>query len=135
MKHLFLLVLLLFLSSCSGRSRVEETTDLGFGFREETHAELTHGGFESVMHQGYLFYKRQKLCNVGKCSVAPSGDYAIYQDGPSGNLFLFRRADRKITQLTQKFMALVEAFVWYEDKASVVVRFYDGYAGLKFSLR
>lgn len=136
MKHLFLslLVLPLFLNSCNRMPRVEERTDLGFGFREEMHAELTHGGFEAVMHHSYLYYKRQKLCNVGKCSVAPSGDFAIYQDGPSGNLLLFRRADRKITQLTPKFIALVESFVWHEDKASVDVRFYDGHAGRTFPL-
>jgi hypothetical protein len=136
MKHLFLclLVMPLFLNACNRMPREEKSTDLGFGFREETHAELTHGGFEGVMHQRYLFYKKQKLCNVGKCSVAPSGDYAIYQDGPSGNLFLFRRADHKITQLTPKFIALVESFIWHEDKASVAVQFYDGHAERTFPL-
>jgi hypothetical protein len=137
MKDLFfrLLVLPLLLNSCTGMPRVEERIDLGFGFREEMHAERTHGGFEAVMHHEYLFYKRQKLCSVGTCSVAPSGDYAIYQEGPSGNLFLFRSADRKITQLTPKFIALVQTFEWHEDKASVAVRFYNGRGGRTFPLR
>src|SRR5271154_6177165 len=81
-------------------AEVERTEDLGFGFRREMRSESSSSSFESVGHFEYLFYRDQKICQVGSCSVSPSGKFAIYQDGPSGKIFLYRRADRKVTQLT-----------------------------------
>ncbi len=100
---------------------VEDTRNLGFGFRYETHAEPTNSSFESITHQAYLYYGDRKLCNVGEYSIAPSGRFAIYQDGPSGTLFLFRRADGKIFQLTPKSIGFPETFVWHERVHTVEV--------------
>jgi hypothetical protein len=98
---------------------VERTENLGFGFRRVMLAEPVSVSFESIGHFEYLCYRDQGLCRVGECSVSPSGKFAIYQDGLSGNLFLFRRVDRKVTQLTRKFIALAERFEWHEGSSTV----------------
>jgi hypothetical protein len=123
-KRLLFTVLLASASSIqAANSDVERTENLGFGFRRVMLAEPSRSSFESVGHFEYLFYRDQRLCNIGACSVSPSGKFAIYQDGPSGNLFLFRRTDRKITQLTREFIALAESFDWHEESGIVDVRF------------
>gem|GEM_PF-1834105 len=98
---------------------VERKQDLGFGFHRDVIAEATPHSFEAVGHSEYLFYRDRKLCQLDECAVAPSGGAIIYQDGPSGNIFLFRRKDGKITQLTKKFPGLVDRFVWHEQAGNV----------------
>jgi hypothetical protein len=120
---LSLVFLPLFLSACATTSRVERTTDLGFGFRRVILAEPSSSSFESIGHFEYLYYRDRRLCDLGRCSVSSSGSYAIYQVGSSGNLFLFRRADGRLTQLTSQFVALVEKFEWHEDVKTVEAHF------------
>jgi hypothetical protein len=72
---------LLLLSGCATSPRVERTTDLGFGFRRVVLAEPSQSSFESIGHFEYLDFDDHRLCQVGACSVSPSGRYAIYQDG------------------------------------------------------
>jgi hypothetical protein len=102
---------------------VEQTIDLGSGFRRVVIAEAAKSSFESVGHFGYLYYKDLRLCRVGNCSVSPSGKFAIYQDGPSGIVFLFRREDAKVTRLTNKFIAYANSFDWHESENLVDVYF------------
>lgn len=102
---------------------IEQTTDLGFGFKRVILAETSHSTFESIGHFEYLYYHEQRLCKVDACSVSPTGNYVIYQDGPSGNVFLFRSSDRKITQLTPKHFAYVDSFEWHEEARTVDVHF------------
>lgn len=117
------------------RAVVERTTNLGFGFRRVVFAERISWSFESIGHFEYLYYDDQRLCQVGACSVSPSGRYAVYQDGPSGNLFLFRRADRRSTQLTTAFAGLADSFQWHEDSGTVDVRFASAGTPKSFSLK
>ena len=124
---LSLVVLPLFLSACASTPRVERTTDLGFGFRRVVLAEPSSSSFESIGHFEYLYYRDRKLCHLGHCSVSQSGSYVIYQDGPAGYLFLFRRADGRLTQLTSQFVALVDTFEWHEDTSTVEVHFTSGH--------
>jgi hypothetical protein len=114
---------------------VEHTTDLGFGFRRVVVAEPVKGGFESVGHFEYLYYGSQQLCRVGACSISPSGRYAIYQDGPSGELFLFRREEEKVTRLTTHFIGLAKSFTWREEANSVEANFGEGHGAEGFGLR
>jgi hypothetical protein len=107
-------------------SQVEESVDLGNGFRRITIAEPTTSEFESIGHFEYLFYRDQKIARLGRCSVSPSGNYAVFQEGPSGNLFAFSRADEEIVQLTPRFVALVDKFEWREDSGAVKVHFDTG---------
>jgi hypothetical protein len=102
--------------ACAQPSGVEQRQDLGFGFHRDVIAEPS--SFE-IGHFEYLFYRDRKLCQLDECAVAPSGDAIIYQDGPSGNIFVFHRRDGKITQLTKKFPGLVSRFVWHERANNV----------------
>ena len=120
-----LAVVLLFLGACAG-SRVERTSDLGFGFRRVTMAQPSQSPFESTGHFEYLYFRDRQLCEVGACSISPSGQYAIYQDGSSGNLFLFSPKDDSPIQLAQPFVALVDTFEWHEENRIVRVRFANG---------
>lgn len=101
---------------------VEHMVDLGFGFKEVTLAEPVHVDFESIGHFGYLYYGKQRLSRIDKCSVSPSGKYAIYQ-GPKGKLFLFCRADDSLTQLTDRSLGYADSFQWHEDAKTVEVDF------------
>jgi hypothetical protein len=99
---------------------VERTTDLGHGFRRAIIAERNlSGGFESVGHFEYLFYRRQKLARLDGCLVSPSGEAVLYQEASSGNIFVFRRRDGVTTQLTKKFPGLANRFVWHESEGFV----------------
>ncbi len=106
--------------------KVERIEDLGFGFRRVLLAKPSGSNFESIGHWEYLYYRDQELCLLGECSVSPSGSYVIFQDGRSGNLFLYRRADGRQTQLTSQFVALVKRFDWDENAGRVEVHFTTG---------
>lgn len=102
---------------------VERSEHLGFGFRREYRAEVTAASFEGLAHYAYLLYRKQEVCRVDSLSIAPSGRFAIYQESESGNLFLFRRADRKVVQLTSKHIGVPSDYVWHESDAAVEVQF------------
>jgi hypothetical protein len=135
MKAMFftLAVVPLFLSACASKPIVERTTDLGFGFRRVVLAQPVKTSFESIGHFEYLYFGDKQLCQVDACSVSPSGKYAVYQDGPTGNIYLFRRFDSKLTQLTSQFIALVDTFDWHEDGNTVAAHFASGHGTKTFT--
>jgi hypothetical protein len=130
-----LAVLLLFSGACATASRVEKTADLGFGFRRVTLAQRSQSPFESTGHVESLYFRDRRLCQVGACSISPSGQYAIYQDASSGALFLFNPADGEPIQLAQPFVALVDTFEWLEEARIVRVRFINARGFQTFTLR
>lgn len=106
---------------------VESSKELGFDFRRVVIAEPVSNSFESVGHFLFLYYGDKRLSQVDSCSVSPSGRYVIYQNAPSGYLFLFRRSDSRLTQLTSHFVALVDTFEWQERTRTVAARFTSGH--------
>jgi hypothetical protein len=112
------LLLFLLLLPQAGHSQtlgVERSQNLGFGFHRDVIAmQNPPGFFESIGHFEFLFYRHRKLCQLDDCWVAPSGKSIVYQDGPSGNLFVFFRDGERIIQLTKKFPGLVVEFQWHE---------------------
>jgi len=125
------------MSACANTPKavVEQTTDLGFGFQRVLMAEPDKASLERIEHFEYLYYRDRRLCQVGAFSVSPSGRYAIYQDGPSGNLFLFRRADGRLTQLTSHFIALAVSFQWHENDHWVEAHFTNEHRPEPFKLQ
>lgn len=99
---------------------MEDSRDLGFGFRQDVIAETTVNRSESIGHFVYLFYRDRRLSQTDNCAVAPSGAAIVYQGGPSGNIFVFRRNRGTITQLTASFPGLVKKFKWRENARSVM---------------
>ena len=132
---LILAALSLFLAACATTSQVERATDLCFGFRRVMVAEPSHSSFEGIGHFEYLYFRDRRLCHLGDCSIAPSGKFAVFQDGPSGCLFLFRRADGTQTQLTSQFVALVDTFEWHEEVSVVEARYASGHGVQRFALQ
>ena len=105
----------------------------GFGFRQITIAKWNK--FE-LGHFPYFYYRDRLLCQMGTPpSISPSGKYAIYQDGPSGKLFLFHRADEKITELTPKFVGVAYPFMWHEDRGTVEAQFEKEHTSMMISLQ
>lgn len=94
---------------------VEDTRNLGFGFYVDVIAEPTVNPSESIGHFEYLFYRKHKLSQINKCAVAPSGKAVVYQDGPSGNIFIFERKGERTVKLISSFPGLVNKFVWHEE--------------------
>lgn len=113
---LLILTLVVAATACAQPSGVEQRQDLGFGFHRDVIAEPS--SFE-VAHFEYLFYRSRKLSQIDECAVAPSGKAVVYQDGPSGSIFLFRPGDGKIVRLTRKFVGLAEKFDWHEREGFV----------------
>ena len=122
------------LSGCRTAPGVERTTDLGYGFRRFVLAEPVRASFESIGYFEYLYYNDKPLSQIDDCSVSPSGRYVIFQGGPSGNLFLFRRSDCRKTPLTTHFDALVETFEWHEGSGTVVAHFASRHGDQSFIL-
>jgi hypothetical protein len=96
---------------------VERSTNLGFGFHRDVIAEAAPPNakiFESVGHFEYLFYGDQKLAalNSYECTLAPDGHAIVYQEGHSGNLFMFERDSGKTVQLTEVFPGLAVKMKW-----------------------
>lgn len=131
---LSILTVVLLLTACGTTSKVERNVDLGFGFRRVTMAEPSHSSFESIGHFEYLYFGDRRICQLGTCSISPTGKYAIYQDGPSGGLFLFNPGDGLPIQLVQNFVASVDSFEWHEEARFVVVHFASGVRPQTFSL-
>jgi hypothetical protein len=130
----FLIVASIFLIGCRSTAIVEQSSELGFGFRHVVLAEPVSNSLESVGHFGYFYYRDKRLSQADTYSVSPSGRYAVYQDGPSGNLFLFHRAGRRQIQLTSRFVALVDSFDWHEDSRAVATHFASGHGVQTFEL-
>ena len=119
-------VLLLMVACCRAetpRLGVERSRDLGHGFHRDVIAQQNPPGFfESVGHFEYLFYRDRKLCQLSfDCAVAPSGTAIVYQDGPSGLIFLFRPAEGRPVQLTQKFFGIIDQYDWHESEGFIHV--------------
>ena len=96
---------------------VERSRNLGYGFHCDVIAEAAPPNaqvFESVGHFKYLFYHEQKLAalNSCECLLAPDGHAIVYQEGYSGNIFMFERDSRKTVQLTEEFPGLAMKMKW-----------------------
>src|SRR4051794_29039896 len=75
---------LLFINSAVAESEPETSRDVGFGFRVVIISALAQPNAWEQGHFGSLFYKDLELGQYGSYSIAPSGKYALFQDGPTG---------------------------------------------------
>ena len=96
---------------------VEKIEDLGSGFRRITIAKFNKS---ELGHYQFLYYRDRRLSQLNTPpSVSPSGNFAVYQEVPSGKLMLFRRGDEKSVVLTTSFIGPIRQFVWHEPDGTV----------------
>jgi len=102
------------LSAFAGEIVSESSQDLNDGFRLVRRAEKVSASFESIGHFTYFAYRKKILSQTDKYSISPSGKIAVYQDGPTGTVVLFRVDEGTQATVVNKFIALVEDFEWNE---------------------
>lgn len=117
-----------------GQPLVEKSEDVGGGFRRVMLAEYVEGGFESVYHGEYLFYRDRKLAFWLADSVAPSRQFAIYLDTESKHLVLFRVAEQRVVELDHEPINDFGGFDWDEANGKVTLRYSSARAPRHFSL-
>lgn len=109
----FTAVLILFSTTVFATdSTIESKRDLGHGFQFIVIAKDSQSSFESVGHFEYLYFKKKEISQCSEASVRNDGKIAIYQDGPSGNIFVYHTTTNTSMQLTPKFPGLASGFQW-----------------------
>jgi hypothetical protein len=106
---------------------IEKVFDLGHGFQNVHLGESIPGKYKIVDHYSYLYYGKQRLSRIQRCSVSPSGKHAIYQEAQSGCLFLFTPATNNLIQLTQRYIGYADSFRWREEANRVHVFLYKSW--------
>jgi hypothetical protein len=102
----------------------ETSRDVGFGFREVLRDEPNPpGAFEAVGHFRFLYYRDQQLSQFDIYSIAPTGRYAVFQDGPSGDIVLFVTKSRNRRVLRKYPGALVTRLTWEHGEHAVILEF------------
>ncbi len=140
MKKILLLNMLLLLTGCENRAAdsstwqagqvlSERVQNLGSGFLL-VYREVVNppDHWEGVGHFSFLYFRERQLCQCssGDFSIAPSARYAIFQDGSSGKLFIFKAQTGSLFEATTKYIGAPETFTWDEAKGLVTVAFYQG---------
>jgi hypothetical protein len=114
---------LLLMNSAKAEPDPETSSDVGFGFRVVIRSALAQPNAWEQGHFGFLFYKDLELGQCGSYSIAPSGKYALFQDGPTGAVVLFTAATTQ-RRVVAKFQgSLVEKFVWHERQHNANIVF------------
>ncbi len=106
--------------------------ELGYGFVLKHETVESNSDFESLAHYTYFYYEDMKLSvsSSSNVSISPTGKYAIYHDGPSGQLKFFRVKDKSVELITEKYIGWPSKFVWLEN-GKVKVQFYSDMEGEK----
>jgi hypothetical protein len=125
--YIVLLISLFATQSIAGELiEIEGVKELGGGLRFEDHAEVSNSTFESIAHYRYLFYKDTKLGHCGFIEFSSSKKYVLYQEGISGELFVFDTESKTNKKVSKGFDGLVKEIKWSDDESKVDVLFYDG---------
>ena len=115
-------------------SEVEQTRDVGHGFRMVAKSQQAGpGAFEGFAHCRYLFYKDIELVRYDSYSVAPSGRYALFQDAPTGAVVLFVSANSQRRVVAKFSGSLARDYVWREKQDEATIEF-ENRASLRISL-
>jgi len=126
----------LFCGSLATAETLSETSkDVGFGFREVQRSKKTGpGAWEGVGHFALLFYKDQELSQYDSYSIAPSGKYALFQDGPTGEIEIFTCATAQRRKVSKFPGSLAKQYTWREERMEVTIVF-ENRSPLRVSLR
>lgn len=93
--------------------------DLGFGFRASEIVVSTGSRvWEGHAQYRVLFYKNTKLGIYDSYSIAPSGEYALFQDAPTESIVLFTRASGRRQIVAERPQSLAKTYPWRAEKYS-----------------
>lgn len=81
-----------------------------------------------------LFHKEKLLGESHSYSIAPSGEYVVFQDAPSGQLFLYRVSDDALIQLANASPGSVKSYKWNETLEVVQMFFENEQEALSFAI-
>jgi len=112
----------------AGQILSQSSVDLGHGFRSVHRDQVNPPGhWEGVGHFAYLFYNNRSLCqcSIGEFSIAPTGQFVVFVDGPSGKLMLFHTSSGQMQAVRPRFVGIPESFAWDEAQGFVRVTFYQ----------
>ena len=127
MKALVAMLCLLGTGAASAEVLSERSKEVGSGFREVMREETNPPGhWEGVGHFAFLYYKDMQLSRTTIYSIAPSGRFALYQDGPTGDLVLFEVVSKTKKTVLPFPGSLARAFGWAEKDNSVAVTLESG---------
>jgi len=106
----------------------EQSKDVGGGFRLVRQAIVLGPAAEGSISEGvghfiFLFYGDEKLSQTDMYSVSPSGEYALFQDGPTGKVILVKPKNKSVKPVVPEFRGLVSDFAWDEKKNEAVIKF------------
>ncbi len=104
---------------------IESKRELSHGFQFLTIAKDSNSTFEGIGHFEYLYFKNRQISQCSEASVRNDGKIAVYQDGPSGNLFVYTVTQNKSIQLTKRFPGLARDFHWLSSVEIEVDEVYD----------
>ncbi len=105
----------------------ESNKEVGFGFRIVYRSQTNPpGSFEAIGHFAFLYYKDIELSQTDVYSIAPSGNYALYQDGPTGAIILFRPVSRQKQAVGAFSGSLAAKFAWAEETGKATITFENG---------
>jgi hypothetical protein len=128
-------IALIFCSLANAEILSETSKDVGFGFREVQRSEtMGPGSWEGAGHFALLFYKDQELSQYDSHSIAPSGKYALFQDGPTGEIQIFTRATAQRRKVSKFPGSLAKQYIWREDRMEATIVFADA-SSLRVLLR
>ena len=107
---------------------------LGHGFWIQSYSQKSEG-WEAVTFHSSFGHQNTTLCkNLGHQFISPSGNYAIYQDGPTGLLFLFSASTTRVTRLTNTFPGLPKEIIWQELQSKATLTFSSNQPPQTFAL-
>jgi len=112
--------------SAHAQTTEESSRPIGHGFREVLRSEvLPAGSFEGVGHFAFVYFGDTKLCQCSASDlfVSPSGRFAVFIDGPSGQVNLFEVQSKTVMPVTASFVGLVDSVAWDEKSDSATVQF------------
>jgi len=119
MRSLILAIILLTFQACTFDSR-----DLGHGYSVKTKSYPVVGGFESLMHHKYIYFKGKEIGQVGQHSISPSGRFLIFEE--VGRLILFDAKSEDLKNVTDGKFALPRNVNWKEKEKFAIVSYYKG---------
>src|SRR5262249_50110150 len=115
MKRALTFVIVIGLAGCAGVVREV----YGNGFRRVAQMEKSAPDFESIRHYSVLKYRSRNLGEVGFVNVAPSGQWALYEQ--VGRLLLFSAESGQAVDVTDGEFAIPRHVKWKEaEKATTI---------------